>query len=120
MQGEKGVARYEHLEIYGKAYKLVLVVEGEVERFSRYDRYGPGQDLRALARAVVGGIVRVNNSRDKRAGFAEPQVRLAELQVVVRLCKDARAFSSFDAYVRVSRLITDVTMQCQRWHGASG
>ncbi len=113
------MARYEHLEIYGAAYQLVLLVEGEVARFSRYDRYGPGQDLRALARAVVGGIVRVNNSRDRRQGFADLQLRLAELQTIVRLCKDVRAFSSFDAYVRVSRLIMDVTLQCQRWHGAT-
>jgi hypothetical protein len=47
------MARYEHLPIYKKAFDLFLYFEKIVRKFSRYDKYTLGADLRDTARAVL-------------------------------------------------------------------
>ncbi len=47
------MARYEHLPIYKKAFDLFLYFEKIVRKFSRYDKYTLGADLRNTTRSVL-------------------------------------------------------------------
>ena len=112
------MARYEHLPIYKKAYDLVLLIEELVKGFSRYHKYGLGQDLRDASRAVFRRIVRANSAWEKQPDLQELRLELADLQLLARLCKDTRAFPSFKAFERVSILVQDVSRQCEGWLGS--
>jgi hypothetical protein len=59
------VAQYEHLPIYKAAFDLLVYFEKIVTKFSRYNKYTHGADLRNLSRQIVMLIVRANNSVDK-------------------------------------------------------
>lgn len=72
------MARYEHLPIFKRAYELTLYLEELVRGFSRYHKYGLGQELRDGARGVLLCIVRINDRWDKIPGLDELRVRLAE------------------------------------------
>lgn len=41
------MARYEHLPVFKNAYELALLVERQVEKFSRLHKFAIGADLRS-------------------------------------------------------------------------
>ena len=47
------MAQYEHLPIYRQAMQLVVHLEQVVKKFSRYNKYTLGSELRMQAHAVV-------------------------------------------------------------------
>ena len=109
------MARYEHLPIFQRGYELTLQMEELVRNFSRYHKYGLGQELRDRARGILLCIVRTNDQWDKIPGLDELRVRLAEMQILVRLAKDTQALPSFRAYERASALIADLSRQMEGW-----
>ena len=109
------MARYEHLPIFKRSYELALTCEEVVRGFSRYHKYGLGQELRDNARAILIQVVRVNGSWDKLPEMDKLRLLLVEMQVVARLCKDTRAFPNFKAFERVSLLVQDIARQSEGW-----
>ena len=112
------MARYEHLPIFKRSYELALVCEELVRGFSRYHKYGLGQDLRDGARAIVLQVVRVNDAWDKLPEMDRLRLLLAEMQIIARLCKDTRAFPNFKAFERVSLLVQDIARQSEGWRNS--
>jgi hypothetical protein len=91
------LAKYEHLPIYKAAFDLLVYFEKIVGKFSRYNKYTHGAALRDITRDVVMLIVRANNSLDKLPVLEEIRIKLEELKVVIRICKEVQAFPNFNS-----------------------
>ena len=92
------MAQYEHLPIFKKAYDLTLYFEKIVRDFSRYHKYSVGAELRQLSREVLRIIRRANNVQDKAPLLRQNRERLEDLKIIVRLCKDLKAFPNFNSF----------------------
>jgi hypothetical protein len=91
------MARYEHLPIYKKTFDLFLYFEKIVRKFSRYDKYTLGADLRDTTRSVLKLIVRANSSQEKRPVLEEIRTQLEELMILVRVAKEVKAFENLNS-----------------------
>jgi len=109
------MAQYEHLPIFKKAYDLTLYFEKIVRNFSRYHKYSVGAELRQLSREVLRIIRRANNAPDKAALLRQNRERLEDLKIVVRLCKDLKAFNNFNSFQYSINEVVDLSKQNEGW-----
>ena len=114
------MARYEHLPIYKKARDLAVLFEMIVAGFSRYHKYTLGAELRNKSRQVVSAVIRANSSREKLPRLLELRDHLEELLVIVRLCKEVRAFKSFASFQFVVEELISVSRQNEGWIRSAG
>ncbi|RPH48913.1 MAG: four helix bundle protein [Desulfobacteraceae bacterium] len=94
------MAQYEHLPIYREAFKFLINCETVVQHFPRYHKYTHGSDLRGTARTVIKLIIRANNLSDKEQVLEELRVTIEELKVIIRICKEVKAFKSPTDYMK--------------------
>ena len=92
------MARYEHLPIYKKALDLTIYFEEIVRHFSRYHKYTLGTELREKSREIVGFIIKANSTVERLALLLELRERLEGLKVLVRICKEVKAFHNFNSF----------------------
>jgi len=109
------VAQYEHLPIYKAAFDLLLYFEKIVSRFSRSNKYTQGSELRNITRQVVLLIIRANNSTDKLPSLEELRIRLEELKVVLRICKEIQAFPNFNSFQTSMNQVIQLAKQNEGW-----
>ncbi len=109
------MARYEHLPIYKKAMDLTIYFEKIVRNFSRYHKYTIGTELRGKSREIVGLIIRANSTAAKRPLLLELRERLEGLKVLIRICKEVKAFNRFNSFVYASDLVIDISRQNEGW-----
>ncbi len=109
------MARYEHLPIYKAAFDLVLYFEKIVAHFSRYNKYTHGTTLRNLARDVIMIIVRANNSVEKLPHLEQLRLKLEELKVEIRICKELCAFANFNSFEASINQVIDISKQNEGW-----
>ncbi len=109
------MARYEHLPIFKKSYDLALFSERLIKDFSRYHKYGIGQEIGASARSILLSIVGINNTEDKLPGLDELRLQLAKMQILVRLAKDMKALPGFKAFERLSMDLDNISRQTEGW-----
>jgi len=109
------MAQYEHLPIYKAAFDLQIYFEGIVRNFSRYHKYTHGTALRNLAREVVMLIVRANNCGDKLPVLEELRIKLEELKIVIRICKEVKAFPNFNSFETSIRGVVGIARQNEGW-----
>jgi len=109
------MAKYEHLPIYKKAMDLAIYIENVVRGFSRYHKYIIGADLRNLSRRVVTLIISANSREDKLTALMLLRDTIEELKVVIRICKEIKAFRSFTAFQNAAESIVDIGRQNEGW-----
>ena len=109
------MAQYEHLPIYREAYKFLIFCENAVRNFSRYNKYTHGTDLRNASREVVKLIVKANNSREKTEVLEDLRLAIEETRLLVRICKEVRAFNNFRSYETAVNHIVDISRQAEGW-----
>lgn len=109
------MAQYEHLPIYKAAFDLSIYFEGIVKNFSRYHKYTHGQALRNLSREALMLIVRANNTRDRLPVLEDIRIKLEELKVVIRICKEVRAFPNFNSFEVSVNQIVNIARQNEGW-----
>jgi hypothetical protein len=93
----------------------VLVLGADREKFSRYQKYSLGQDLRDGARRTLRLIVRANARRDKAPVLLQIREEVEELKVLLRLCHDAKAFPNFNSFEHAIMRVTDIAKQNEGW-----
>ena len=81
------MARYEHLPIYKKAMSLSLYLQDAVRRFSRYDKYTIGSELRDISRKIIFLIIRANSVREKEPVLRELVVHCEMLKTLLFFAK---------------------------------
>ncbi|MCP4270224.1 MAG: four helix bundle protein [Candidatus Brocadiaceae bacterium] len=109
------MARYEHLPIYKKAMDMTIYFEKIVRSFSRYNKYTLGTELREKSRKVVELIIKANSTTAKRPLLLELRERLEGLKILIRLCKEVKAFNRFNSFVYASDLVIDISRQNEGW-----
>ncbi len=109
------MARYEHLPIYKKAFDLAVHFEKVVTGFSRYHKYTLGTELRNRSRGIVLIIIEANSSWDKVPHLLQLRSALEELLLIIRLCKETKAFKSFSAFQFAAEGVTDISRQNEGW-----
>jgi hypothetical protein len=114
------MAQSEHLPIYKACYDLCLYFEQAVQGFSRYHRFSLGTDLRDLSRRALRLVVRANSQPDKVPALLELRETVEELKVVVRLCQDVKAFSSFRSFEHVITQLVGIAKQNEGWMKTQG
>jgi hypothetical protein len=109
------MARYEHLPIYKKALDVAVHFEKVAAGFSRYHKYTLGAELRNCSRGIVTLIVRANSAVDKASLLLELRDKLHELLLLMRLCKEVKAFKSFRSYQYAVEEVVAVCRQNEGW-----
>lgn len=109
------MAHYEHLPIYKKAMELTIYIENTVRGFSRYHKYTLGTDIRNLSRSVVRLIIKVNSEKDKINTLYRLRETIEELKVTIRVCKEVKAFKSFNAFKHAVEDVISLGRQCEGW-----
>ncbi len=109
------MARYEHLPIYQQAMKVAIHCEKVVAGFSRYHKYTLGTELRNTSREIVQVIVAANSTREKLPRLLMVRERLEGLLILLRLCKEVKAFKSFKAFQYAIEQVVAVSKQNEGW-----
>jgi len=106
---------YENLPVYKKALDLTVYFENIVRNFSRYHKYTVGTELRNLSRRILVLIAKANIRRERISTLAEALQSLEELKILIRICKEIKAFQTFKSYEFATRLTIEVAKQCEGW-----
>jgi len=109
------LAQYEHLPIYKASFDLLVYFEKIVKNFSRYNKYTHGKALREIAREILMLIVRANNTYNKRPVLEEVRIKLEELKVTVRVCKEIQAFPNFNSFETAINMVVEIAKQNEGW-----
>ena len=107
------MARYEHLPLYKTAMELTVYIETVVRSFSRYHKYTLGTDLRQQSRALVTVIIRANSRGEKLPVLVDLRERVEAFQVLLRICKEVKAFTKFEAYAQAAQLAVALPLPLQ-------
>jgi hypothetical protein len=107
---------YENLPVYKKALDLAVYIETIVFYFSRYHKYTVGTDLRNLSRHIVVLIAKANLKSVRKETLAQSLESIEELKILIRICKETKAFRSLKSYEFAARLTIDVARQCEGWY----
>jgi hypothetical protein len=107
---------YENLPVYKKALDLAIYIETIVRSFSRYHKYTVGSDLRNLSKRILVLVARANSKDERSVSLKEAIERIEELKILIRVCKEIKAFSSFKSFEHTTRLAIDVARQCEGWY----
>jgi len=94
---------------------IAIYVENIVRGFSRYHKYTLGADLRNLSRAALRLIIQANSEREKLNTLCMLRDTIEELKVVVRLCKETKAFSSFNSFKHLIEEVISLSRQSEGW-----
>lgn len=106
---------YEHLPVYKKVLDLTVYFENIVHNFSRYHKYTVGTELRNLSRRILVLIAKANIKRERIDALSEALQSLEELKILIRICKEIKAFRTFKSYEFATRLTIEVAKQCEGW-----
>ena len=109
------MAHYLNLPIFKAAYDVALHFEKVVAGFSRYQKYTLGTELRNLSREVLKLVVQANSAKNRRDYLLQLRESLEVLKVVLRLCKDVKAFKSFKAYEYAATCVVGIARQNEGW-----
>ena len=109
------MARYEHLPIYKKALDLTIYFEEIVRHFSRYHKYTLGTELREKSREIVGLIIKANSTVERLALLLELREKLEGLKVLVRICKEVKAFHNFNSFEYAITMLVELSRQNEGW-----
>jgi len=109
------MAHYENLPIYKAGLDLAIYIEKIVHYFSRYYKYTIGADLRNTSRRILVLVAKANIKQGRVESLLEALEKLDELKILVRLCKEIKGFRSFKSFEFVTKLIMEVSKQCEGW-----
>ncbi len=109
------MAQYEHLPIYRETFQFLIYCEMIVKNFSRYHKYTHGADLRNSARQAVKLVIRANNSKDKTPVLEELRITLEEIKLLIRICKEVKAFHNFNSFETAINQVTNICRQAEGW-----
>ena len=106
---------YENLRVYKKSLELVAYFENTVRHFDRYHKYTVGTDLRNLSREILTLVAKANTKTEREKCLKSAIEKVEELKILVNVCKEIKAFRSFKSFEMSTRLIVDISKQCEGW-----
>lgn len=109
------MAHYEHLPIYKSALDLCIYSEKIVRHFDRHHKYVIGADLRRLSIKAVMLIIKANDSRNKIPVLSQLRDVLEEIKILIKICKEVKAFNNFKSFEVSVKMTDSVIKQCAGW-----
>jgi len=109
------MAHYEHLPIYKSALDLCIYFEKIVKNFDRHHKYVIGTDLRRLSIEAVVLVIKANDARDKIPQLLTLKDVMEEIKILIKICKEVKAFYSFKSFEVSVKLVDSVIKQCAGW-----
>jgi hypothetical protein len=109
------MAHYEHLPIYKAALDLCIYFEKIVRQFDRHHKYVIGGDLRQLSIKAVMLVIKANDMRNKLPLLLKLKETLEEIKILIKICKEVKAFNSFKSFGVSVRLLDSTIKQCAGW-----
>lgn len=106
---------YENLPVYKKSLELTVYLENIVKYFSRYNKYTVGTDVRNLSRQILVLIAKANIKSGRKDCLIEALEKLEELKILIRICKELKAFHSPNSYEVSSKSVIEIIKQCEGW-----
>jgi hypothetical protein len=103
------------LLIYKTAFDLVKYFDGIVKNFSRYNKYTYGSELRNLSREILRRIIRANSAAEKVPHLLELRLKLEELKVIIRLCREMKVFPNFNSFQYCMNQVVSLSRQNEGW-----
>ncbi len=94
---------------------MTIYFEKVVRNFSRYHKYTLGSDLREKSREIVELIIKANSTTVKSPLLLELREKLEGLKVLVRICKEVKAFDRFNSFAYASNIVVDISRQNEGW-----
>ena len=94
---------------------MVIYFERIVKNFSRYNKYTPGTEIRKLSYEIIRLIVKANSSKRKIKYLEMIREKLEELKIVLRICKEIKAFHNFNSYETGIRYVINISKQNEGW-----
>ena len=94
---------------------MLVYFEKIVKNFSRYNKYTHGTALRELSREILMLIIRANNTYNKRPVLEQVRMKLEELKVTIRVCKEVQAFNSFNSFETSVNMVVSIAKQNEGW-----
>jgi len=109
------MAQYEHLPIYRQAMQLAVHLEQVVRKFSRYNKYTLGSELREQAHGIVGNIIKANNEQGRLEALVELRDSIERLKTTVRIAQEVKAFQTFAAFSTAVEALVSLGRQSEGW-----
>jgi len=109
------MAHYEHLPIYKAALDLCVYFEKIVRHFDRHHKYVIGGDLRRLSIKATMLVIKANDERNKLPCLLHLKETLEEIKILIRICKEVKAFNSFKSFTISVKLLDSTIRQCAGW-----
>jgi len=109
------MAYYEHLPIYKAALDLCIYFEKIVRHFDKHHKYVIGADLRKLSVRAVMLVIKANDARDKLPLLLNLKDTLEEIKILIKICKEIRAFNSFKSFTTSIKMLDAVIRQSAGW-----
>ncbi len=109
------MSQYQNLPVYKAALDSAVYFEKIVRRFNRYEKYTIGIDLRNLSREILILIAKANTRQFRKESLEVALDKLEELKIVIHLCKEIKAFNSFNSFEFATKKTIEVAKQCEGW-----
>jgi len=106
---------YTNLPIFKQALDLNTYIENAVRNFSRFNKYGIGNELRQKARAVLYGIYKIYFSKNKIESILELRDSIEELKIIIYLAKELKSLRDFRQFELLSQMVRELAKQAQGW-----
>ena len=111
------MARFEHLPIYKKAFRLLVVVEDIVMNMQRKARYTIWTDLRNISRDFVVSIARINSMEiQERKNYIITMFDLInQIYILLWVAHELKLFQKSTQYQMLLEQIYDIERQLEWW-----
>jgi hypothetical protein len=109
------MAKYENLPIFKVATQFVLIMEREVLKMKKNNRYGLGEDLRKRASLLLSLVIRASFQAEKATLLLGLRVHIEEEKQFIQIAKDLGALSSFGAYQELMLKLEEIAKQNEGW-----
>jgi hypothetical protein len=107
------MAQYEHLPIYKKAMELSVYIHNLVHKFSRYNKYTIGTDMRQETYDIIKIIIRVNSEKNKLPLLKELIIHCEMIKNMLILAKEVKAFQNFTSFQQAASMASVLCKQSQ-------
>jgi lipid-binding SYLF domain-containing protein len=111
------MAQYRHLPVWKAALDLAVHLEHAVRRFSRYNKYTLGSDLRQTAQRLCRLVARANDAKDaaRLCALDELVSAVEEMKTLLTLAQEIKAFANFNEFAAATELTVSLGKQSGGW-----
>ena len=106
---------YDSFPICKKSLYLAVYFETIVGNFSRYHKYTVGTELMNKSKETLGLLVKAINGKDRLEHLLLVRDKLEELKLLVRICKEIKAFRNFNSFEHSVKQVEEISRQNEGW-----